>query len=112
MEEYLRDSRSLAYSQTYIKTCLQKHFGDELLIKFADGKPNVVKFKKTAAAILNAFHEMEKTAIDVEADKLNVIKTAAECIKSDIKLLKATSETHPQVETEAGQHTSFLFNSL
>ena len=81
-----------------MKTCLQKHFGDELLITFADGKPNIVKFRKTAAAILNAFHEMEKTAIDVEADKLNVSKKTVELIKSDIKLVKATSETYPQLK--------------
>ena len=49
MKEYLWDSRSLAYSQTYMRTCLQKHFGDELVITFADGKPNVVTFRQTAA---------------------------------------------------------------
>ena len=82
MEEHLQDSGGVAYSQTYMKTCLQKHFGDEL-ITFADGKPNVVTFRKTAAAILNEFHEMEKNAVDVEAEKPNIIRTAAELIKSD-----------------------------
>ena len=65
------------------------------MITFADGKPNVATFRKTAAAILNAFHEMEKNAVDVDAEKLNVIKTTAKLIKSDIKLVKATSETYP-----------------
>ena len=111
MEEYLRDSRSLAYSQTYMKTCLQKHFGDELVITFTDGKPNVVTFRKTAAE-KHAFNEMEKYAVDVEAEKFNVIKTAAELIKSDIKVVEATSETYLQVETEAGQHVDFLLKSL
>ena len=55
---------------------------------------------------------MEKNAVDVDAEKLNVIKTTAKLIKSDIKLVKATSETYPWVETEAGQHVNFLLNLL
>ena len=131
MEEYLRDSRSLAYSQTYMKTCLQKHFGDELVITFVDGKiqmlshsekqlkcrhiqknsSNVVTFRKTAAE-KNAFLEMEKKDVDFEPEKFNVIKTDAKLIKSDIKVVEATSETYLQVETEAGQHVDFLLKSL
>ena len=55
---------------------------------------------------------MEKYAVGVEAEKLNVIKTAAELIKSDIKVVEATSETYLQVKTKAGQHVNFLLNSL
>ena len=51
---------------------------------------------------------MEKNAVDVEAEKFNVIKTAAELIKSDIKVVEETSETYLQVETEAGQHVDLL----
>ena len=51
---------------------------------------------------------MEKNAVDVEAEKLNVIKTTADLIKSDIKLIEATSETYLQVETEAGSTLIFF----
>ena len=113
MNEYSGDSDCTTYSQTYMKACLQKHFGEELVITFSDGKPNVVTFRKTAAAILNEFHEMEKDALDVETEKMNIIRTAAALIKSEIKLVETTtSETYPKVESDAEQQVEFLPVSL
>ena len=90
MEEYLGDSASTAYGRTHMKARLQEHFGDQIFITEINGKPNVVTFRSTVANILHDFQAKPKN-VDLETEKLNIIRTASRLIKSDIKLIK-TSE--------------------
>lgn len=61
MREYLPDShKEKAYGFTYMKYKLEGHFGDRIIISEIAGKPSVVTFKTTAAAILHEFQEKNR----------------------------------------------------
>ena len=63
MEEFCPDT----YSVKYMKTKLEEHFGNEVLITDVHGKADVVTFKTTAAAILDKFYQATKeTNAEVE----------------------------------------------
>ena len=56
MEEYLSGTNSEAYGRQHMKTKLLEYFGDRIVITDINGKPNVVTFRTTAAAILQEFY--------------------------------------------------------
>ena len=107
MEEYLGDSATAAYSRTHMKARLQEHFGDQIIITEINGKPNVVTFRSTASAILHEFHSQQKE-VDLDSEKLSIIRIASRLIKNDIKLLQTSSEVYPSIETEAEKNVDFL----
>ena len=111
MEEYLGDSASTAYGRTHMKARLQEHFGDQIIITEINGKPNVVTFRITVANILHDFHAQPKN-VDLETEKLNIIRTASRLIKSDIKLIKTSNDIYPLIETEAETNANFLPQTL
>ena len=111
MEEYLGDSASTAYGRTHMKARLQEHFGDQIIITEINGKPNVVTFRSTVANILHDFHAQPKN-VDLETEKLNIIRTASRLIKSDIKLIKTSNDIYPLIETEAETNANFLPQTL
>ena len=111
MEEYLGDLASTAYGRTHMKARLQEHFGNEIIITEINGKPNVVTFRSTVAHILHDFHAQPKN-VDLETEKLNVIRTASRLIKSDIKLIKTSNDIYPLIETEAETNANFLPQTL
>lgn len=111
MEEYLGDSASTAYGRTHMKARLQEHFGDQIIITEINGKPNVVTFGSTVANILHDFHAQPKN-VDLETEKLNIIRTASRLIKSDIKLIKTSNDIYPLIETEAETNANFLPQTL
>ena len=111
MEEYLADSASTAYSRTHMKARLQEHFSDQIIITEINGKPNVVTFRSTVANILHDFHAQPKN-VDLETEKLNIIRTASKLIKSDIKLIKTSNDIYPLIETEAETNANFLPQTL
>ena len=67
-----------------MKSKILKHFGEDIILTETNGKPNVITLRKTAKGILQEFHQRQSTH-DPEVEKMNIIKTAANLIKSDIK---------------------------
>ena len=94
MTEYLSDTDHEAYGFTYMKQQIKKRFGDKVVITEINGKPNVVTFRSTAAAILQEFHSHSKNESQ-DDEKLRIIKTAANFIKNDIKSLEQQKEMYP-----------------
>ena len=90
---------------------LQEHFGDQIIITETNGKPNVVTFRSTVANILHDFHAQPKS-VDLETEKLNIIRTASRLIKSDIKLIKTSYDIYPLIETGAETNANFLPHTL
>lgn len=84
----------LAYSQIYMKKKLQEHFGSSIIITEINGKHNVVTFRNTAASILQNFYTRPKTE-DPAAEKMEIIKTAAKLLLSDIKSMNAPKKNYP-----------------
>ncbi|KAL9969583.1 hypothetical protein ACROYT_G021813 [Oculina patagonica] len=108
MEEYLGDSTTAAYNCTLMKARLQEQFGDQIIITEINGKPNVVTFRSTASAILHEFHSQQKD-VDLDTEKLSIIRTASRLIKNDIELLKTSNEVYPLIETEKASHAKDVF---
>ena len=111
LQKYLGDSASTAYGRAHMKARLQEHFGDQLIITEINGKAKVVTFRSTVANILHDFHAQPKN-VDLETEKLNIIRTASRLIKSDIKLIKTSNDIYPLIETEAETNSNFLPQTL
>jgi hypothetical protein len=84
---------NIAYSHLKMVQELQKRFGEDLIIAQVDGKANVVTCTKTPSSILHSFYA--KQSSDEEAQKVHILKTAAELIKSDIKSVAASRDIYP-----------------
>lgn len=111
MEEYLRDLASTAYGRTHMKARLYEHFCDQIIITDINRKPNVVAFRSTVANILHDFHAQPKN-VDLETEKLYIIRTASRLIKSDIKLIESSNDIYPLIEAEAETNADFLPQTL
>lgn len=107
MEEFLGDSGSAAYSSTHMKARLQEHFGNQIMITDINGKPNVVTFRSNVTTIVHEFHTRQKN-VDLETEKLNIIRTASKLIKNDIKLIETSNEVYPLIEKESETNANFL----
>jgi hypothetical protein len=56
----------------------------------------VITLRKTARVILHEFHQNQSLS-DPEQEKRNIIKTAANLIKSDIKSIESAKNEYPSV---------------
>jgi hypothetical protein len=79
-----------------MKSKLQDYFGDNVIITELNGKWNVITLRKTARVILHEFHQNQSLS-DPEQEKRNIIKTAANLIKSDIKSIESAKNEYPSV---------------
>lgn len=84
MREFLDDTNLEPYGFTHMKEKLLDHFGDRIIITEINGIQNIVTFRGTASVILNDFYQQPKDS-DPEAEKLRLIETAANLIRSDVK---------------------------
>ncbi|CAH3149612.1 unnamed protein product, partial [Porites lobata] len=82
------------YSARYMKEKLKEHFGENIVIASINGKADVVTFRSTASTILQNFYDASRDA-DPEADKIRVIKAAADLIKTDIKSKDISKRFYP-----------------
>ncbi|CAH3187344.1 unnamed protein product [Porites lobata] len=82
------------YSARYMKEKLKEHFGENIVIASINGKADVVTFRSTASTILQNFYDASRDA-DPEADKIRVIKAAADLIKTDIKSKDISKSFYP-----------------
>ena len=98
MEEYLSHTNSEPYGRQHMKTKLLEYLGDKIIITDINGKPKEVMFRTTAATILQEFHI--KQNLDIEAEKINIIKAAAKLTKNDLKSIKTTNENYPEIDSD------------
>lgn len=87
---------NLSYSQVHMKSKIQNHFGEDVIITEINGRPNVITLRKTAKNILQDFHQSQSQN-DPEVEKLNILKAAANLIKSDIKHISSSKSEYPCV---------------
>ena len=78
----------LSYTSTHMKKRLLEHFGSSIVITELNGKQNVITFRNTASSILHSFYQ--KSSSDYDAYKIEIIKTAAQLLLTDIRDIKAT----------------------
>jgi len=113
MGEFLAGTDCTPYGFTYMKECIQKHFGQDIIIAEINGKENVVTFRHRASAIIHEFHQMPKETSS-EAEKMRLIKTAAKLITSDVKSVEQSIDMYPgSTEMSSTEEAmSFLPESL
>ena len=83
MNGFLEESKSIAYGHTHMKARLKEYFGDQIIITEINGKSNVVTLRRTAACVLQEFHDRQEDDPDME--KIHLIKTAAKLIVTNVK---------------------------
>ena len=93
MREYL-PSDVEPYGFTYMKSCIKKQFGEDIIITEINGKSNVVTFRHTAASIISDFYQQPKET-DPESEKNRTIEAASKLIKSDIKSVTQPMDAYP-----------------
>ena len=91
MAEHLKDCEAEAYSNIRMKSKLIKHYGDEILFALSPNQADVITLKKTATTNLRDLYKQPRN-VDTEAEKLRVIKAAADIIHSDIKSMASSRE--------------------
>ena len=113
MQEYVdTDSNEAAYSNRYMKTKIEEYFGDDVIITNMHGKANIVTLRRTASSILHDFHLQQKSNLDPEQEKFEIIDAAAKLILSDLKLVSTSIDDYPNIETDVEKHTDFIPSAL
>ena len=97
MAEYLNDNEHEPYSAKYMKTRLQQHFGERVIMTVLSTKSCVVTLHQTAMSILHVFHK-ERLNENSDDEKLRIIQTAAKLIESDVKSMNTQNEVYPSVD--------------
>jgi hypothetical protein len=83
------------FSVKHMKRRLEEALGDNVIICNLNGQKDVVTFNQNAVDILQAFYS--KSRIDVNADKIRIVRNASALIKSDIisKLTDVDNDYYP-----------------
>lgn len=112
MDEFLIGSEHSAYGHTYMKTKINEHFADEVIITEINGKGNVVTVRGTAESVLQQFHARQKD--DPQMEKYHIIQAAAKLIKDDIKSIDSSNKFYPSThDMEYGEEClNFLPETL
>ena len=110
MAEHLKDCESEAYSNIHMKTKLIKLYGDEILFAQSPNQVDVITLKKTATTILHDFYKQPRN-LDTKAEKLWVIKAAADIIHSDIKSMASSREEYLD-STTIENHRNYIPETL
>jgi 5'-3' exonuclease len=113
MKEFLEDTNLEPYGFTHMKEKLIDHFGERIIITEINGIQNIVTFRGTVSVILNDFYKQPKDS-DPEAEKLRLIETAANLIKSDVKSVVQLKDTYPTSlsMSDISEATNYIPESL
>ena len=80
-----------------MKKRILEDFEDKVLISYVDGKEDVITFVTTAAKILHEFNEKRKHQQEKNSEKMQILRAAANIIRSDIKVLENNNISYPSV---------------
>ena len=100
MSDFLKQSEEEPYSTRYMKMKLQEHFGERLVMTSLSTKASVVTLRRTAMSVLHEFHrDFKKMSNNTEDEKIQIIKTAAKLIESDVKSIDSVIDLYPSLDT-------------
>ena len=97
MNQKLTNTDYDAYGYTYMKTRLQKHFGERIVQTEINGKPNVITFRTTARVVLQDYYskQQQQEKENTAEEKIKLVQAAAKLIKEDIKAIGTSHEVYP-----------------
>ena len=85
MDENSANTEHTAYTPTHMQQKLKEHFGNKIIQTEINGKCNVVTLRSKAREVLYDFYSQRD--LDVEKDKVRIIKTAAKhCLSMDFAI--------------------------
>ena len=87
---------SKPFSSVNMKKTLKEHFGEFLTITQSSKNESLITIRKSTAKVLNYFHRNMQNR-DFEAQKKNIIRTAASLIKADIDAKKEDRAVYPNL---------------
>ena len=99
------------YSPKHLKGKLLEDFDGRIMISNVNGKQDVVTFVTTAAFILDNFHDKQNKNIDSIRERMEIVKSAAEIIRNDVKSLQSNLTKYP-FTTEIVDHDSVIPGTL
>ena len=101
------------YGFTHMKSSIQEHFKENILITEINGESNVVTFRHTAASIITDFYEQPHSD-DSYSEKIKIIRTAAKLLKSEIKSVNQGNNEYPYTTemSSVGECINYLSESL
>ncbi|CAH1110828.1 unnamed protein product [Psylliodes chrysocephalus] len=82
------------YSERHMLQKLKEHFFGNIIVFSKYGLPNMITIGKTVADIILNYQKKKKLE-DPESEKYHLIEAAAKLIKTEIKLLSATTKHYP-----------------
>ena len=109
MTEYLQDTGCEPYCAKWMKIKIKEHFGDRVIMTGLENQC-VVTLRDTAHSILREFHKQQKS-MNPEDEKLNIIKTAAKLIGSDVKFMEVLNDSYP-ASSDIAAAASYVPESL
>ncbi|KAG1676109.1 hypothetical protein GQR58_014439 [Nymphon striatum] len=92
----------------WMKEKLMDYLGDSIVITNINGISDVVTFRTTAAKILQAFYDAPRLD-DEEMRKRQIIRTAAQLIKTDIKCMQASKQNYPEANEIRSLETNLVY---
>ena len=96
LTRYMQELVPEGYSGKYMRKKILEDYKDQVIISNLNGKPDVITFTSTAAKILQDFNEKKKKVDqDLDKEKLEIVKAAAEIIRNDIKALEGNIDIYP-----------------
>ena len=101
------------YSPKHLKRKLLEDFNGRIMISNVNGEQDIVTFVTTATAalILDNFHDNQNKNIDSIRERMEIVKTAAEIIRNDVKSLQSDLTKYPST-TEIVEHDSVIPDTL
>ena len=98
MDEFLIGAKETAYDKCWIKSKLVDLYGDDILFSASTGQKTIITYRKSINKIISNYYNTPKD-IDLQQQKVQLIKTAAELIQSEIKEMPDTfKETFPTTD--------------
>lgn len=96
MGKNFKNSDLEPYSVPHMKSQLEEHFRDQIVVTEINGKHNVVTFFSTVKTIiLHKFCTQNRSKDDSESEAIRIIETAAKLIKNDVRSEEATPDYYP-----------------
>ena len=92
--EIMKEKGGESFCSKYMRQKLEQYFGDQILITDSIERHSVVTLRETAASILYEFQQRPKDQ-DSDSEKLSIIKTAANLLKSEMKSVETNRDAYP-----------------
>ena len=108
MKQKLAGTAHEPYSYTHMKTRLEEHFGERIMLTVINVKPNVVTFRTTARAVLQEYYK-QRQEINTDEEKMKLVRAAAKLIKEDIKAVETSHEIYPSCDDLESQEAGMKY---